>query len=152
MSSSGNALLVFGINVSKYEDDYEDDPEWLSNLLQEYETDLDSVLAREGGVEPYRKDMTEDESIARYKRMEEIVDASPVKMIIHGSYDYAVFILGIPGHTYRASQGDLTEIKIADLRVPQYKIDAFHKWNEAHGVYSKKGRVEPKWFLVSLYG
>lgn len=139
MGVSTDGILVFGIDLD----------EELPEQWQEYEDfDFNEMVAEDADVWPWRKDMTEDEKTEYWSTFNKAVNACPVELVTHCSYEYPMYILAVRGFAYNAKRGYPQEITSEDMNVPKDKIDAMKLWMEEHELEWS----EPKWLLCSVWG
>lgn len=105
--------------------------------------------SEEGGG---RKEGVSDEEVDRYyKERREFNEANPcpVKLVIHCSYDYPLYILAVPELSYTADRGYPKEITNEMLSTGEEQKRTLK-------LFCKKYKIdcegEPKWWLSSLWG
>lgn len=138
MGISSDGILIFGIDLE------EELPEsWTELMGEDGGFEFDEYIATKGGM-PYVSGMSDEYRKGRDK----LIDACPVDLTWHCSYDYPMFILNIRGYTYRAWRGSPRVINESELIVPKDKIEAAKVWCGNNDVEWK----EPEWLLCSMYG
>jgi hypothetical protein len=136
MSISSTGILVFGFDLGGEEGALP-----LPELLGEDET-FEDFIADEAGIEPWKEGLGDE----YYARKRAAIAACPVDLVIHCSFEYAMWILAIRGTEINAPRGYPQIVKGWD--VPQEKIEAARKWCLDYGVEWQ----EPTWILCSIYG
>jgi hypothetical protein len=137
MGISSDGLLIYGFDLGI------EDEQPFSELLADNE-EFDDFIANEAGIEGWTENAKDD----YWKRYREAVEACPVELHIHCSYDYPMYVLGVRGANFTAYRGDPTIIEKDAFNISEDKIKAAKEWCEKYKIEWQ----EPKWVLCSLYG
>lgn len=137
MGQSNDAKLYFGIQMED-----EGMPEWMGDFC-----DFDDFILSKSGLTEEKIDQLD------WKEKKALVEACPVKLFEHCSYEYTMYILGVRGMEFSASRGYPVEISVNDLDTQNEKtlekIEAFRVWCRNNDIELTE---EPKWLLCSMNG
>lgn len=152
MGVSTDALLVYGIDLTRA--GYCDEEEYPAFFTDDDEEDFDfdKVLMRDAGLAPwaYHEDDDKCEDIKVFSARRKLAqEQAGVELITHCSGDYPMYILAVAGVGWSASRGSTIEISMADMLVNQLVgTDKLREFCKRHDI----PWLNPKWLLCSYWG
>lgn len=144
MGVSTDAILAFGFDLGDDED---------VSLAERFGADSedfdfgDWIAAQAGAVYPEGHSGIESpEYTAYWETRQAAIEACPVEVITHCSYDYPMYFLAVRGTESRAWRGHPQAVTTGEV-APE-KVAAMREFCEKHGIEWK----EPRWHIFSLWG
>lgn len=139
MGTSTDAILAFGFDLG------EELPESLE-AAEDEGFDFDEWLAAKLGLPEWREGMTDDERTTHYATKRAAIEAFPVDLITHCSYDCPMYFLAVRGTETSARRGYPQEV--ATPEIDPEKLSALRAFCEQNNIEWS----EPKWQIFSLWG
>lgn len=105
----------------------------------------DFVARRSGLVEPEGEDYTKGAWSGYWVLKRKAVEAFPLTLVIHSSYDYSCQTLAVNGTLQQVDWGGA--LKLKPLEVTPERVQALKDFCAEHGIEG-----EPAWLLMAMYG
>lgn len=163
MGVSTDGILCFGISYpSDYEfvwdkEPYDEIDDWWLREIQKYK-DPFKLYSEEGGyindIKPSKS--RKDEYYDARREFEKTMEPLPVELVVHCSYDYPMYIVSLKNSVTNASRGspqiiDPRELEI-DVNDTLNLIEFCDKYCKPIGEYDEPVKLEPHWYLCSIWG
>lgn len=163
MGVTTNGIICFGIS---YPEDYEfvwdkkpydEIDDWWLREIQGYKNPFEIYNEKGGWLNGVTASESRKDEYYNVKReFEKTMEPLPVELVIHCSFDYAMYMVSVKGSVIEAYRGSPKVFNPKTMEIPTNDvlnlIEFCDKYCKPIGEYDEPVKLEPHWYLCSLWG